>query len=79
MQSVETQGELFVFKTRCKFVCHCLQVTEHQIREVLAIGDVQSVHDVRAITGAGGGCTACHCKIERLIAEYEVPTLDEVA
>jgi bacterioferritin-associated ferredoxin len=54
-----------------KIVCHCLRVRESQIAEAISNGSesVNGVKDVIDQTGAGGGCTACHCTIRRLLAE----------
>lgn len=52
-----------------RFVCHCLQVTNDEVREVVCKGLVSTLHDVRILTGAGAGCTACHYKLKQLISE----------
>lgn len=54
---------------RCpaRLVCRCLQVTEDEIRQALALDAVQTVHDLRRLTGAGDGCTACRRELELLI------------
>ena len=49
-------------------VCHCFEVTESEIRRVIDTVDSQSVEDVRRHTAAGDGCTACHCRIRRMLA-----------
>jgi bacterioferritin-associated ferredoxin len=50
---------------RCPLlVCHCLGVSEDQLREVLATCDIRTLHDIRRHTGAGDGCTACHRRLK---------------
>jgi len=49
-----------------RFLCHCLRVTETQVLDVLSRFTVRTVKELRQLTGAGDGCTACH----RLLARY---------
>ena len=51
-----------------RVLCHCLRVTESEIRGAVAVGDLESVKQVMDYTGAGKGCTACHCAIKKIIA-----------
>jgi NAD(P)H-nitrite reductase large subunit len=48
-------------------MCHCLQVKESQIVDAIAITGAETVRDVIQHTGAGAGCTACHCRIRELL------------
>ena len=50
-------------------VCHCLRVEEEEIRDAIDDGGLQTVRQVTASCGAGGGCTACHRHIKRYLAE----------
>jgi bacterioferritin-associated ferredoxin len=50
-------------------VCHCLNVTESEIREVIAEHEPQSVRGVSQICGAGAGCMSCHRHIRRMLNE----------
>lgn len=50
-------------------VCHCLRVDEHEIRDAIDSCELQTVRQVTAACGAGGGCTACHRHIKRFLAE----------
>jgi bacterioferritin-associated ferredoxin len=50
------------------FVCHCYEVTEVAIRSTIESIDAQSVEEVTLHTRAGAGCTACHCRIRRMLA-----------
>jgi bacterioferritin-associated ferredoxin len=49
-----------------RFVCRCLQVTEADVLRALSTFAVRTVRELRKLTGAGDGCTACH----RLLARY---------
>jgi len=49
-----------------RLVCHCLQVTEAELRDAIARCQLQTIREVACATGAGDGCTACH----RLIQQY---------
>ena len=51
-------------------VCHCVQVTEAELLTALDTLEIRSVRDVRRLTGAGGGCTACHRKIQSYIDSH---------
>jgi NAD(P)H-nitrite reductase large subunit len=53
-----------------RLVCRCLQVTEEALIAALATNDVRSVNDLRACTGAGDGCTACHQVLRRYLERY---------
>ena len=55
--------------TNNKIVCHCLGVTEGDVRSVVASGSVQSIRCIMNGTGAGTGCTACQRRINDLLCE----------
>jgi bacterioferritin-associated ferredoxin len=55
--------------TSGKVLCHCLGVTETDIRVAISNGSVQSLKCIMNGTGAGTGCTACVRKINALICE----------
>jgi bacterioferritin-associated ferredoxin len=50
-----------------RIVCHCFQVSEVAIRQTIDMLGAESVGEVTQHTGAGGGCSACHCRIRRMI------------
>jgi NAD(P)H-nitrite reductase large subunit len=52
---------------QARLVCHCLNVTEADLREASHRCQLKSVHDAQRETGAGGGCTACHRLIEQFL------------
>ena len=54
-------------QTTHKIVCQCLQVTASEIESAAVFGGLQSLKDVMDQTGAGKGCTACHCAIRDLL------------
>ena len=53
-------------------LCHCLNISEDEVREAIADHDLQTVRGVAKVCGAGGGCTACHRHIKRLLNEQIV-------
>ena len=50
-------------------VCHCLNVTEHEIRAVIDEHGSQSIRQVSQVCGAGAGCMSCHRHIRRMLNE----------
>lgn len=48
-------------------LCHCTGVTEAAVRQVVAEGLAKSVAEVTMATGAGSGCRACHCRLQRVL------------
>lgn len=48
-------------------ICHCFRVTESVIKRAIHVFQAVEVEAVMEITQAGGGCRACHCRIDRLI------------
>jgi NAD(P)H-nitrite reductase large subunit len=50
-------------------ICHCLRVTESQVRESIAVHNCETIREVTRSCGAGGGCTACHRHIRRCLME----------
>lgn len=52
-----------------RLVCHCLNVTEHEIRSAIDEHDPQSIRGVSQVCGAGAGCMSCHRHIRRMLNE----------
>jgi bacterioferritin-associated ferredoxin len=50
-------------------ICHCLNVTEGEIRQVIAENDLHSIRGVSQMCGAGAGCMSCHRHIRRFLNE----------
>jgi len=53
-------------------LCHCLGISETEVRDAIVEHDLQTVRNVAKVCGAGGGCTACHRHIKRLLNEQVV-------
>ena len=50
-------------------ICHCLGITEAEIRSASQIGQCRTISDVKVMTAAGSGCTSCHRRIIALLQE----------
>jgi bacterioferritin-associated ferredoxin len=61
-----------------RIVCHCLQVRESQMQECVAALGLETVSQIKAHCGAGGGCTACHRRIREIIAAHRREQLSVV-
>ena len=53
-------------------LCHCLGISECEVRDAIVEHELQTVRGVAKACGAGGGCTACHRHIKRLLNEQIV-------
>jgi bacterioferritin-associated ferredoxin len=51
-----------------RVVCHCLGISESDIRCALMEGTAECLRSVMRETGAGTGCTCCHRAIKDLVA-----------
>lgn len=64
-------------------ICKCFAVDEGQIRRAVMANGLTTLQEVINYTKAGGGCTACHEKIEltldALLAEREATPVTAVA
>jgi len=49
-------------------VCHCFEVKESTLRQAIDHHGAKSVEEITDRTGAGDGCTACHCRLLRMLA-----------
>gem|GEM_PF-3465137 len=48
-------------------ICRCLSVTVAEIKTAASFIEKPTAACVMALTGAGGGCTACHRRIRSLV------------
>lgn len=42
------------------YLCHCLEITERDVTEMVVTRGLTQLSEVIGCTGAGSGCTACH-------------------
>jgi NifU-like protein len=61
------KGEPFALEDEGEIICHCFGVTDRLIEKVVAEHGLRTVEEVTHYTKAGGGCGACHPKIEQII------------
>jgi NifU-like protein len=61
------KGEPFALEEEGEIICHCFGVTDKLIEKVIAEHGLRTVEEVTHYTKAGGGCGACHPKIEQII------------
>jgi bacterioferritin-associated ferredoxin len=47
--------------------CHCLNISSAEIESAIDTAELRTVKEVIRETGAGSGCTACHCTIRALL------------
>ena len=52
-----------------KIICKCFAVTDEQIRHAIRENGLKTIEDVTHFTKAGGGCGACHEKIQAILDE----------
>lgn len=65
----QTLVENSVHSAASRTVCHCLNVSEHEIRAAIDEHDPQTIRAVSQVCGAGGGCMSCHRHIRRMLNE----------
>ncbi|MBM63098.1 MAG: hypothetical protein CL484_09140 [Acidobacteria bacterium] len=53
------------------FVCSCLHMTESDLLAKLDGTNIRTIRDLRRLTGAGDGCTACHQTLKGLLKARE--------
>jgi NifU-like protein len=61
------RGQPFDLEEAGEVVCHCFGVTDKLIEKIVAEHNLRTVEEVTHFTKAGGGCGACHPKIEQII------------
>ncbi len=62
------RGEATV-KEDFEIVCKCFGVTDKEIERVAKENDLTSLEQITDFTKAGGGCQACHPKIETILTK----------
>jgi NifU-like protein len=61
------RGRPFELEEQGEVVCHCFGVTDKLIEKVVRQHGLKTVEEVTHYTKAGGGCGACHRRIEEVI------------
>lgn len=54
-----------------QIICRCLKVHESTVVEAIELYGAKSWKDVKRLTGAGDGCTGCHCAIKELLLQQQ--------
>jgi len=54
-------------KAEGEIVCECFGVTDHEIERAVRENNLTTIEDVTSYVKAGGGCEACHEKIQNII------------
>ena len=67
----EYRHEPFELEDEGEVICQCFGVTDRLIESVAAEHDLRSVEQVTHYTKAGGGCGACHPRIEEILAKVQ--------
>jgi NifU-like protein len=62
------RGEATV-KEEFEIICKCFGVTDKEIERVAKENDLTSLEQITDFTKAGGGCQACHPKIEAILTK----------
>lgn len=69
--------EVVVEEGEDRIVCHCFEVTEATIREVIKNNHLTTVEQVTHYCKAGGGCGGCRPEIEAILADINgAPKVD---
>jgi NAD(P)H-nitrite reductase large subunit len=63
----QTRTESAVATVSDRMICHCYGVTESELVDIIEAKQAETVAEVLDSSCAGSGCTACHCRIKRLI------------
>jgi NAD(P)H-nitrite reductase large subunit len=61
--------EFFAVTADRKILCHCYQVTEAEIRELIRHRAPGTVEEVTQATQAASGCSTCYDDIRRILDE----------
>ena len=48
-------------------ICHCMDVSEHEIVDAIKNKNATTVQDIMDITGAGTGCGSCIDDLEDIL------------
>ncbi len=68
------QAQVFSLEGVDPFLCHCLGLTEEELRQACSRWNITSLKDLSRLTGAGDGCMACHRRLKELLDEETHPS-----
>ena len=51
-------------------ICHCLEITREMLHDAVVGLDLRNLHELRQVTGAGDGCTACHRQLRIFLEQH---------
>lgn|GEM_PF-1276646 len=60
-------------------LCHCLQVAKSTVVKAVQEHGARSLCEIANLTGAGGGCTACHRRIRQVLNQTRIHSTVEAA
>lgn len=70
MQSPATPQQQQCTGCQGHVVCRCLGISEETLLTALAANPVRTIKELKAITGAGDGCTCCHSVLQSYIERF---------
>ena len=60
-----------------EIICQCFQVADVTIKRCIAEGDLETIEQVTAECGAGGGCQSCHMLVQLFIDQHHKKLVPE--
>ncbi|CAI2718369.1 (2Fe-2S)-binding protein [Nitrospina watsonii] len=53
-----------------EIICQCFQVSDKAIKKHIRDEDLQSIEEITAACGAGGGCQSCHMLLQLFLDQH---------
>ncbi|CCQ91513.1 hypothetical protein, bacterioferritin-associated ferredoxin-like [Nitrospina gracilis 3/211] len=54
-----------------EIICQCFQVSDKVIKEQIREEGLQSIEEITAACGAGGGCQSCHMLLQLFLDQHQ--------